>query len=212
MRPGRARGDRPERPSRAALESRLQSNMAALPDLDIGGKSSTDPLEWMFDPINQRVQCQTIDINPDPAHLHRPMIRVHGTSVALGGEGVLLRGPSGSGKSDLALRLIDEGARLIADDQTELQRIGGTLRMSAPDTIAGAIEVRGLGILRVPSVAAAPLRLVVDLVAEEAAIERLPEPRCCELEGLSFPLLALQPFAASASAKLRLALKALAAP
>jgi HPr kinase/phosphorylase len=134
------------------------------------------------------------------------MIRVHATSVALGGEGILLRGPSGSGKSDLALRLIDEGARLVADDQTELERVGAGIEMRAPVTIAGRIEARGLGIVPVPSVAAAPLRLVVDLVAP-AAVERLPEPEFCSLLGLSLPLLRLAPFAASATAKLRLALR-----
>ena len=102
------------------------------------------------------------------------MIRVHGTSVALDGEGVLLRGPSGCGKSDLALRLIDQGARLVADDQTELTLEDGDISMTAPATIAGQIEVRGLGLLRVPSVAAAPLRMVVDLVPS-AAVERMPE-------------------------------------
>ena len=137
------------------------------------------------------------------------MIRVHGTSVALAGEGVLIRGPSGSGKSDLALRLIDEGARLIADDQTELRRLGGTVRLSAPATIANLLEIRGLGILRVPT-SPAPLRLVVDLVPEGEPIERMPEPQSAELVGLSFPLLRLHPFAASAVAKLRWALKGLA--
>lgn len=135
------------------------------------------------------------------------MIRVHGTSVALGGEGILLRGPSGSGKSDLALRLIDGGARLVADDQTELRRVKGTLMMRAPAMIAGCLEVRGVGILRVPSLPAAPLRLVVDLVAPDA-VERLPEPAECALLGLSVPLLRLAPFEASAPAKLRLALGA----
>jgi HPr kinase/phosphorylase len=134
------------------------------------------------------------------------MILVHGTSVALGGEGVLLRGPSGSGKSDLALRLIDGGARLIADDQTELHRIGDGLEMRAPATIAGRMEVRGVGILRVPALSAAPLRLVVDLVAPER-IERLPEPAFCTLLGLDLPLLPLAPFESSAPAKLRLALR-----
>ena len=137
------------------------------------------------------------------------MMRVHATSVALGGDGILLRGPSGSGKSDLALRLIDAGARLVADDQTELERIGAVLEMRAPATIAGRLEVRGLGIMRVPSVAVAPLRLVVDLVAPEA-VERLPEPEFCTLLGVSLPLLRLAPFAASAAAKLRLALSAYA--
>ncbi len=134
------------------------------------------------------------------------MIRVHGTSVALDGEGVLLRGPSGCGKSDLALRLIDQGARLVADDQTELQLDGDEISMTAPATIAGQIEVRGLGVVRVPSVTTAPLRVVVDLVPS-AAIERMPEPRACMLLGRSVPLLSLAPFEASAVAKLRLALR-----
>jgi HPr kinase/phosphorylase len=138
------------------------------------------------------------------------MIRVHGTSVALGGDGVLLRGPSGSGKSDLALRLIDQGARLVADDQTELRLIGGALRMSAPSTIAGQIEVRGVGILRVESVKSAPLSLVVDLVASDA-VERLPESLTCAFLGCRVPRLRLAPFEASVAAKLRLALRALPA-
>jgi len=137
------------------------------------------------------------------------MMRVHATSVALGGDGILLRGPSGSGKSDLALRLIDAGARLVADDQTELTRAGTTLEMRAPATIAGQLEVRGVGILRVPSIAVAPLRLVVDLVPPEQ-VERLPEPEFCTLLAVSVPLLRLAPFAASAAAKLRLALRAYA--
>jgi len=157
------------------------------------------------------VRRQTIDNMMNPAQVKHPMIRVHGTSVALAGEGVLIRGPSGSGKSDLALRLIDEGARLIADDQTELRRVGGTVRLSAPAEIAGLLEVRGLGIIRMPS-AGAPLRLVVDLVAEDQPIERMPEAASCELAGLAFPLLLVHPFAASAPAKLRWALKGLGEP
>lgn len=138
------------------------------------------------------------------------MIRVHGTAVALGDKGLLLRGPAGCGKSDLALRLIDDGARLVADDQTELCRHGAVVEMSAPAIIAGLLEVHGLGILRVPSLASAVLHLVVDLVPA-AAVERLPEPATCCLEGIAVPRLALAPFAASAPAKLRLALRALTA-
>ena len=138
------------------------------------------------------------------------MIRVHGTSVALGGDGILLRGPSGSGKSDLALRLIDEGGRLVADDQTELRLFGDDVSMAAPATIAGRMEVRGVGLLRVPAVASAPLRLVVDLVpSTSTAIERLPEPQTCDYLDRRFPLIQLAPFEASAPAKLRLALRAL---
>lgn len=139
------------------------------------------------------------------------MIRVHGTSVALGGDGILLRGPSGSGKSDLALRLIDEGGRLVADDQTELHVSSDDISMTAPATIAGRMEVRGIGILRVPTVAAAPLRLVVDLVPS-SAIERLPESQSCDYLDRRFPLIQLAPFEASAPAKLRLALRALGRP
>jgi HPr kinase/phosphorylase len=134
------------------------------------------------------------------------MIRVHGTSVALGGLGVLLRGPSGCGKSDLALRLIDQGAHLVADDQTELHRHADEISMTAPPTIKGQIEVRGVGIVAVPSVAAAPLRLVVDLLPT-SEIERLPEPCQCTLLDRSVPLIALAPFEASATVKLRLALR-----
>ncbi len=137
------------------------------------------------------------------------MIRVHGTSIALGGEGVLFRGPSGAGKSDFALRLIDQGARLVADDQTELRREGDELVMSAPVTIAGKIEVRGLGIVALPSLASAPLRLVVDLLPSDA-IERMPLPRDCCYLGCTVPLVALAPFEASAPAKLRLALSTFA--
>lgn len=135
------------------------------------------------------------------------MIRVYGTSVALGGDGILLQGPSGSGKSDLALRLIDAGALLVADDQTELAVVGDALHMTAPATLAGRIEVRGVGILRVPSAPSAVLRLVVALVPPEQ-VERLPEPKVCSFLGRSVPLVALAPFAASAPAKLRLALRA----
>ena len=134
---------------------------------------------------------------------------VHATSVAIGGRAVLLRGPSGSGKSDLALRLIDAGARLVADDRSELRRDGDALMIRAPATIAGLIEARGVGILRVAPLADAPLALIADLVAPDA-VERLPEPRSETILGLSIPLIALAPFEASAPAKLRLALDALA--
>jgi HPr kinase/phosphorylase len=134
---------------------------------------------------------------------------IHATTVAIGGRAVLLRGPSGSGKSDLALRLIDAGARLVADDRSELWRDGDAVLVGAPATIAGLIEARGVGILRVDSLAVARLSLIVDLLAPEA-VERLPEPRSETILGLSIPLIALAPFEASARAKLRLALDALA--
>jgi HPr kinase/phosphorylase len=136
------------------------------------------------------------------------MIRVHGTCIALDGEGVLLRGPSGSGKSDLALRLIDGGALLVADDQTELRRLGDAVVASPPAAIAGRIELRGIGILPCPSIAEARLRLVVDLVAP-GAVERLPERESDEFLDCAVPRLALAPFEASAAAKIRFAMRRL---
>ncbi len=136
------------------------------------------------------------------------MILVHGTTVALDGDGVLLRGPSGSGKSDLALRLIDGGGRLVSDDQTEFTREALGLVARSPRTIAGRIEVRGVGILKVPTVPSAPIRLVVDLVVPDR-VERLPEPQFSEYLECRIPLLALAPFEASTPAKIRLALAGL---
>lgn len=135
------------------------------------------------------------------------MILVHGTCVAIGGQGVLLRGPSGAGKSDLALRLIDGGAVLVADDQTRLERAEEALLASPPATIAGLLEVRGLGLVRLPHLTGIPLHLVVDLVAA-AEVERLPEPDTAELLGLALRRLRLAPFEASATAKVRLAVHA----
>lgn len=141
-----------------------------------------------------------------------PIIRVHATSVALpdaegGWSGVLLRGPSGAGKSDLALRLIDGGARLVADDQTELRGVDGVLMACAPAMLAGKIEVRGQGILKLPYLDAVSLVLVCDLVAPEQ-VERYPEARAVRIANVELPVLAIAPFEASASAKLRLGVEA----
>jgi serine kinase of HPr protein (carbohydrate metabolism regulator) len=132
-------------------------------------------------------------------------VLVHATAVAVEGAAVLLRGPPGAGKSDLALRLIDAGAGLVADDQVELRRSGREVLARAPAAIAGLIEVRGVGIIRMEPVGEAPLALLVDLVAPDA-IERLPEDRVEDVLGLPIPAVALAPFEASAPAKLRLAL------
>jgi serine kinase of HPr protein (carbohydrate metabolism regulator) len=133
---------------------------------------------------------------------------VHGTAVAIGGRAVLLRGPSGAGKSDLALRLIDAGARLVADDQSELCLVGGMIVVRSPASITGLIELRGIGILRLEPVSQAPLALVIDLVPAEA-LERLPAPRSETILGIAVPVLSLAPFEASAAAKLRVALRAI---
>jgi len=131
------------------------------------------------------------------------MMLVHGTTVAIDGRGVLIRGPSGRGKSDLALRLIDGGARLVADDQTRLVRVGGRVVAEVPPAIAGLIEARGVGLLRLPH-GPAPLALVVDLVATGEPIERLPAPVRVDLLGVAVPCLRLAGFEASAAAKVRL--------
>jgi len=129
---------------------------------------------------------------------------VHATAIAVDGDAVLLRGPSGAGKSDLALRLIEAGARLLADDQALLRRVDNHIIVRAPAAIAGLIEVRGIGILRVDSLEEAPLALLVDLVPS-AQLERIPANRFEMVLGLAVPLVALAPFEVSAAAKLRLA-------
>ena len=132
------------------------------------------------------------------------METVHATTVAIDGKGVLLRGPSGSGKSDLALLLIDDGAVLVSVDRTQLALESGHVVADAPSPIVGRIEVRGVGIVRRPSVGAAPLGLVVDLVRADA-VERMPAPASIDLLGVAIPRIRLAPFEASAAAKVRLA-------
>jgi HPr kinase/phosphorylase len=135
-------------------------------------------------------------------------LRPHGKSSVASWRAVLLRGPSGAGKSDLALRLIEAGARLVADDQTRIVRKGHVLFAAAPAALAGLIEVRGVGILKLARgqlASRAPLSMLVDLVPTNR-IERLPEPANESLLGVGLPVLALAPFESSATAKLHLAL------
>jgi serine kinase of HPr protein (carbohydrate metabolism regulator) len=136
---------------------------------------------------------------------------IQATCIIVEGAGVLLRGPPGSGKSDLALRLIDSGAKLVADDGVELRRASDAviacLPPGAPESVRGRIEVRGLGIAPVPTVAEARLDLVVDLVPADA-VERLPEPATAELLGVKLSLLRLNGLEPSAPAKVRLAVRA----
>ena len=139
---------------------------------------------------------------------------VHGTCVALGDKAALLRGPSGSGKSDLALRFLamfkgdDAGgpARLVADDQTRLSVKDGRLIAHAPAATKGLIEVRGVGIVEMEALGEAELALAVDLVAAHD-IERLPDPKLeTTLLGVSLPLLRLAAFESAAPIKLKIAL------
>lgn len=145
---------------------------------------------------------------------------IHGTALALGRAAALIRGSSGSGKSDLALRclgvapggLITTAAGLVADDQVIIRLGGGDaagtrhLIASAPATLFGRLEVRGIGIVAVPAVVEARLVLVVDLVPP-AAVERMPEPQQCEIHGVVLPRLELAPFEASSALKLLLHLQ-----
>lgn len=135
-------------------------------------------------------------------------IEVHATCVAVEGVGVLLQGPSGSGKSDLALRLMESGARLVADDRAALSIAAGRLMARAPAGIAGRMEVRGLGIVDVATQESAPIGLVVELAATEA-IERLPQPRAVAFLGIEVPAIRLAAREASAPAKVRLAVRTL---
>jgi HPr kinase/phosphorylase len=138
---------------------------------------------------------------------------VHGTCVAFGAHAALLRGRSGSGKSDLALRFLalapdgDMAPRLIADDQVVVEEQGGTLTVSAPDALAGKLEVRGLGIMTLPHAERAKLVLIVDLVARDEVPRMPPEPLPrTTLLGVRVPNLQLAPFEASAPLKLKMAL------
>ena len=129
---------------------------------------------------------------------------VHATTVAMDGRAVMISGPSGSGKSDLALRLMDRGFRLVSDDQTLVRRDGDRLIASAPSNIAGKIEVRGIGIVDVASASDVPVALLVEL---ESDIQRLPDDaRERPILGVPLPLVSIDAMTASAVAKVVLAL------
>lgn len=117
----------------------------------------------------------------------RPATQLHATAVAVKGRGCLITGAAGTGKSTLALEMMALGAELVADDRVDLRREGDALVLSAPATIAGLIEARGAGILRVAACAEARLALIVDL--DDAEAERLPEARRRELLGVPCRLL-----------------------
>lgn len=133
-------------------------------------------------------------------------ISVHAACVGWPMRGaVLIRGASGSGKSDLALRLVYGGACLVADDQVQLRVRERVLIASAPHQIKGLIEIFGHGIVRLDDsqlLQDAPVKLVVDLLSATTVPERMPKPAFAELSGCSLPLLRLDPDWPGAEAKI----------
>jgi serine kinase of HPr protein (carbohydrate metabolism regulator) len=130
-------------------------------------------------------------------------VTLHAGCVAIGGRGVLISGASGSGKSDLALRLIDRGAVLVSDDYVLLAASDGQLFAAPPTTIAGRMEMRGIGIVERPFLPKITVALLVDL---DGAPVRLPEPERRELAGISIPVIALNGLEPSAPIKVEAAL------
>jgi serine kinase of HPr protein (carbohydrate metabolism regulator) len=129
---------------------------------------------------------------------------VHGNTVAKDGRAVLITGPSGSGKSDLTLRLFDRGYQLISDDRSVLKRDGERVVASAPPTIAGKMEVRGLGIVERAHQDNVAVALIVELTSD---IQRLPEDsRERLILGVGLPFVTIDAMPASAPAKVDLAL------
>ena len=129
---------------------------------------------------------------------------LHASTVALDGRAVLIMGPSGSGKSDLALRLLDRGFVLVSDDQTIVKKQGGKLIASSPATIRGKLEIRGVGIVDMESSDNVPVALAVELASD---ISRLPDDsRERPILGLGVPLISVDAMTASAASKVALAL------
>ena len=129
---------------------------------------------------------------------------VHATTVAIDGRAVMISGPSGSGKSDLALRLLDRGFSLVSDDQTFVRRDGERLIAAAPPNIAGKLEIRGIGIVEVAYVDDVPIALLVELTGH---IERLPDDNPTRpILGAVIPVIGIEAMAASAASKVAVAL------
>ncbi len=125
---------------------------------------------------------------------------LHASCVCRDGAAVLLLGPPGAGKSDLALRLLARGFVLVADDRVMIE--AGLAR--PPSALAGLLEVRGLGIVRLAHIASVPVALAVELVPPDRPPERMPTPRAAA--GLDVPVVAVDPRAASAPDVVALAL------
>lgn len=129
---------------------------------------------------------------------------LHASCVAVEGRAVLIGGPSGSGKSDLALRLLDRGFTLVSDDRTIVRREGSKLIASAPTNIRGKLEIRGVGIVEMDSLSDVPVALVVELTSD---IQRLPDDdRERIILGTGIPLISVDAMTASAPSKVAVAL------
>jgi len=129
---------------------------------------------------------------------------LHASSVAVEGRAVLISGPSGSGKSDLTLRLLDRGFTLVSDDRTIVRKQGSKLVATAPETIKGKLEIRGVGIVDMDTVSDVPVALVVELTSD---IQRLPDDaRERLILGTGVPLISVDAMTASAPSKVALAL------
>ncbi len=129
---------------------------------------------------------------------------IHASSVAIDGRAVLITGPSGSGKSDLTLRLLDRGFSLVSDDQTLVKKTVTRLTASAPPTIRGKLEIRGVGIVEMDQIDDQPVALVVELTSD---IQRLPDDsRERPIMGVPVPLISVDAMSASAASKVALAL------
>lgn len=129
---------------------------------------------------------------------------LHASTVARDGRAVLIAGPSGAGKSDLTLRLLDRGFTLVSDDRTIVRKDGERLVASAPPTLAGKLEIRGLGIVEMERVDNIPVALLVELTSD---IQRMPDDsRERPLLGVRLPLVSIDAMTASAPAKVAVAL------
>lgn len=130
---------------------------------------------------------------------------LHASTVAKDGRAVLITGPSGSGKSDLALRLLDRGFALVSDDQTTVKRDGDRLIATPPANIAGKLEVRGIGIIEMDYLSGLPVALIVELTSDN--IQRIPDDsRERPILGVPLPLISIDAMTASAPSKVALAL------